>query len=262
MGKCFDIPGPTEEQRNRYYCIEKCHQLCEKCKGICRCGSAVGNCPNPSINEILKDLPMCCPHYKTGCREIFVQAEDLEDHQQSCVFRTVYCPENIYACRNRKYIQFKDITEHLATFHPYPPTPTSVIIEGKKCVFYLPFSRGGWLPRKVELINGVDFYLVGKVVNSIMYAWIYFLGSPLEAKNYAYTMSVGGSNGIKSSFHDQVIPLDEGANDIIAEKSVFMIGSRAMKKLCDENSKVPVEVTIHALKEEAKDSDMESGVSA
>ena len=45
-------------------------------------------------------------------------------------------------------------------------------------------------------------------------------------------------------------------------QSVFEIGPKANLKLRDENSKLPVEVTIHALKEEAKDDDMESGVSA
>ena len=32
--------------------------------------------------------------------------------------------------------------------------------------------------------------------------------------------------------------------------------------LLDENKNLPIEVTIHALKEEAKDMDVESGVSA
>merc|ERR1712212_20739 len=112
-----------------------------------------------------------------------------------------------------------------------------------KCVLYLPFrgTTAGWLPRKIELIKGVDFYLVGKAVNSIMHIWIYFLGSPLEAKNYAYTLSIEGKNGTKYSFYDHVIPSDERTDNIIAKQQVFMIGTEVMSKFSDENSKLPVE---------------------
>ena len=92
--KCLDIPGLTKERRNRYSCIKKSHQLCENCKTKCECGSAVGSYPNASIHEILKDLPVYCANFNAGCREIYLQskAEDLDAHQQSCVFREVYCP--------------------------------------------------------------------------------------------------------------------------------------------------------------------------
>ena len=103
---CLEVPGPKEEQRNRYTCIENCHQLCEKCKAKCNCGSMVGHRPNLSIKVILKDLAMCCPHYNGGCREIFELAEVLEDHHQGCVFRKVFCP-NIHECGIENKIVFK-----------------------------------------------------------------------------------------------------------------------------------------------------------
>ena len=30
---CKDVPGFMKDQRNRYSCFEKSHQLCENCKG-------------------------------------------------------------------------------------------------------------------------------------------------------------------------------------------------------------------------------------
>ena len=95
--RCFDIPSITKERWNRYSCIKNSHQLCEKCKTKCECGSAVVDYPNPSIHEILKDLPTYCANFNAGCREIFMQSKDLEAHQQSCVFREVYCP-GCYDC--------------------------------------------------------------------------------------------------------------------------------------------------------------------
>jgi len=75
-----------------------------------------------------------------------------------------------------------------------------------------------------------------------------------------YTLSVTGQNGIKSTFHDHVKPLDEAAKDILAKKSVFTIGLEFAKILRNENLKWSMDVTIHALKEEVKDKDEESGV--
>ena len=45
------------------------------------------------------------------------------------------------------------------------------------------------------------------------------------------------------------------------EGSVLIIETKAAKEFCDEKSKFDVNITIRNLKEEAKDDDVESGVS-
>jgi hypothetical protein len=93
-----------------------------------------------------------------------------------------------------------------------------------------------------------------------MHIWVYIVGSPHEAKNYTCTLSVNGKDGNKYSYYGYVKPLDEGPLDIIAKQSLFMIGTEIAKNSRDENLEWQMEVTIHALKEEAKDKDEESGV--
>ena len=53
--------------------------------------------------------------------------------------------------------------------------------------------------------------------------------------------------------------MDEAADDIIAKQFAFVIGTEVIKEIRRDN-KVSMEVTIHDLKEEAKDEDVESGV--
>ena len=207
---------------------------------------------------------MYCPHYKTGCRQVFSKSENLEDHRLGCAFRPVYCP--LFTCEEK--VLFLNITEHLTSQHFHllekVKSSTSIIdVENKKCSIYPPSvsSNGyGWTPRKIDLIYGVDFYFVGKVVSNIMHAWIYIVGSPLEAKNYAYTMSITGKIRDKFTYHGFVKPLDDGPDDIIAKQLVFMVGVEVLKELKDENGNLKIDVTIHALKEDAKDTDLESGV--
>ena len=110
----------------------------------------------------------------------------------------------------------------------------------------------------------MTFYLVGKETQyrDFVCFWIYFLGSPQQVKNYAYTLSITGKTGDKFTYYGHVKPLDEGCNDIIAKSAVFVIGTGIIPSLRNENEELPIEVTIHALKEEAKDDETESGVSA
>ena len=245
------------------------HQLCEECKSKCDCGSEVGKCPNPLVHQILKDLPTYCSHYKRGCRELFMQATDFVDHCQDCVFRQVYCP--LFSCQEENgMIIFKDIADHSRAKHG----PNSWLnTRGKTIQSNVSFAcmlvmeegtRGGtyvWL-RKMSLGNTV-FFLAGRLENDMVYFWIYILGSRFEAKNFACTLSVTSKNGTKSLFYDHVKPLDEAAKDIIAKKSAFMIGIELAKMLrgeINENMEWQMDVTIHALKEEVKDDNEESGV--
>jgi len=257
--KCKAVPRPIEKQKNQYACLNA-HQLCEECKSECDCGSQVGNLPNPLIHQILKDLPIYCRHYKTGCRQMFKQVKELEDHQLDCVYRQVYCP-SIFCQNSDGKIIFKDIADHFSSTHG---SKSSVNCKGKsiqpnvKCDILIGMDSMAWLT-KFSLCNN-DFYITGKRENDILYFWIYILGSYFEAKNYAYTLSVTGQNGIKSTFHDHVKPLEEAAKDILSKQSVFMIGFEFAKMLRNENLKWSMDVTIHALKEEVKDKVEESGV--
>ena len=262
--KCQAVPGLTKELQNRYSCVDKSHQLCESCKASCECGSMVVKCPNPTVKEILKDLPVYCQHYNNGCRQIFVQsqAESLDDHQKGCIFRPVFCPDRTCMKALKKELLFKDVIEHLKKVHVnkfwFDSTENkhTLMLGSAK-------SEDGmvWLPHGIKISSGVDFFLVGKIINKIAHIWLYIMASPLQAKNYAYTLSITGANGNKFiTFHDYAKPLDEGSDEIFEKQSVFLIGTETIKEIRNENQKLPIEITIHDLKAEAKDDNEESGV--
>ena len=266
---CQAVPGFKEEQRNRYNCNENSHQLCEKCaptiSNLCICGSAVSRYPNPVVHQILKGLPVFCPHYKRGSREVFAKAENLEEHLMDCIFRPVYCPS--LGCKELN--SFKDITDHLFSTHSVDlqsethsvklslaKVSHSFLLLTNTVSTQLPFET--WL-RKFEF-NGTILYLVGKNVNGLLYFWVKIHGSPFEAKCFKYSLSVEGKNGNRFTYSDHVKPLDKKPEDVILEPSALIIGIEVAKKIRNKDLRWPLEVTIHALKEEAKDEDIESGV--
>ena len=198
---------------------------------------------------------------------MFMQVKELEDHQLDCVYRQVYCPSILCQNSHGKII-FKDIADHFSATHDSKSCVNckGISIQSNVSLSFMSFlslmeeevQTKYWMS-KMSLCN-VDFFFVGRLENDIVFSWIYILGSSFEAKKYAYTLSVTGRNGIKSTFYDHVKPLDEAAKDIIANKSVFMIGFEFAKMLRNENQKWVMQATIHALKEEVKDKDEESGV--
>ena len=263
---CGDVPGFARKQKNRYSCHHNAHQLCEECKhlGFCDCGSTVGKNPNPVVHQMLKDMPIYCPHYKRDCREIFAQAqaEDLHYHEQGCVFRQVHCPHLGHECREK--VIFKDVIDHLNQDH-YNEKLRWNNVCNNKFTLKLPTNSltnlSYWMARKpIKIKNGAIFFLVGMISNKFANFWIYSLLSPLETKNYAYTLSITGEKGAKFSYYNNVKPLDESADDIIAKQFAFVIGTQVIREIRNEDNKLPIEVTIHSLKEEAKDEDIESGV--
>ena len=209
----------------------------------------------------------------SGCRKTFLQAEVMDDHQKNCIFRMISCPSKHmgdgFGCMQK--VLFKDIVDHLTACQM--KEGAIVIEKNKKCTIYLQtmLNKGddedriiAWYPSEFYLDDTqMTFYLVGHVDSKsedFIHWWIYFLGSPQEVKNYDYTLSIG-KTGDKLTYNGHVKPLDEEWNDIIAEQSGCVIGTKIIDRLSDENNELPIEVTIHALKEEAKDSDVESGVS-
>ena len=117
-----------------------------------------------------------------------------------------------------------------------------------------------WFPKIIKISNGLNFFLVGKVINQVANFWLYILSSPVQAKHYAYTLSVTGKNGNKFTYYDHAKTLDTKSCEITDKQLVFMIGIEAIKEMRNEQNLLPVEVAIYDLKEEAKDNDEESGV--
>ena len=267
---CKDVPGPNGNKKNRYSCTKAAHTLCEEHKTKCACGSKVGESPSPVIAKLLQNLPWMCQNYKTGCRESKINVEDLEHHQQKCIYRQVFCPNQ--SCEEEGKVLFKDFIDHLNA-----PSCMNDITEELKLLnkeankflalldlpLFEEFEDGDfWFPGKMTSTCGAVFFTSGFVKNETVYFWLVLLGSSDEAKKYSCTNSIKNNIGdMKFTYSGPVHTLDKGYEDIIASGSLLSIGIDAAKRSLNDKKQLEVEIAIRNLKEEAKDDDMESGVS-
>ena len=263
---CKNVPGPNGTQTNRYSCFDSSHTLCEEHKTECLCGSKVGKSPSPIIANLLQNLPWMCQNYKNGCREIKMNVKDLDHHQLKCIYRHVFCPR--IKCGERKVL-FKDVIVHLNTFYENGLMEYEPVVKGEANTFLtrkptseeLGLSNGNyWDPVQLTTSCGAVFFSIGKTVKEIVFVWIIFMGSADEAKKFSCTLSISNQIGQKFLYSGPVHTLDDKRDDIIASGSL-MIGVSAAKRSLNDRKQLEVEITIRNLKEEAKDDDMESGVS-
>ena len=267
--KCKNVPGPNGIQKNRYSCIQASHTLCEEHKNGCPCGSFVGNSPSPVIAKLLQNLPWMCQYYMNGCSEISMNVEELGHHHGKCIYRPVFCP-NIQCQVQNVNVLFKDVIDHLGGVYHTDRITDDQLVFGKALVtkkstgtFGAEALQNGkyWKPGKITSSCGALFFTFGTIENNTLYSWIVFFGSSNEAMNYSYTSSVTSNRGEKFVFSGPVATVDSRFEDVIASGSLLSIGIDAVKRSLNLEKQLEVEITIRNLKEEAKDDDVESGVS-
>ena len=259
--KCKNVPGPNGTQKNRYSCTNSAHTLCEEHKTICLCGSKVGKSPSPVIANLLQNLPWMCQNYRNGCREIKMNVEDLDQHQDQCIYRQTFCPN--FACEEEGKVIFKDVVCHLKICLGEPfeeekmsngkgePNNFLVLFVSIEFNHFSLTDGGNWFPRKITS-GGAVFFTSGCVINKTVYFWIRLLGSSDEAKKYSCTYSIKSKIGNeKFIYSGPVHTLDKGDYEIIASGSLLMIGVDAAKRSLNDEKKLRVEITIRNLKEEA-----------
>merc|ERR1712080_81310 len=126
-----------------------------------------------------------CQNYEDGCREIKMNAEELEYHQEKCIFRPVFCPD--WFC-NEKKVMFKDVNDHLVTVHKNNNEWKMVNGEANKWTPFFTFkdvAPSSWRPHKMTNTDGDVFYGVANFTEivSSFYLWIYFLGSQMRLRS-------------------------------------------------------------------------------
>ena len=194
-----------------------------------------------------------------------MNGEDLEHHEGKCIYRQVFCPDlDCPFTQDSKNLLFKDVVEHLDTSHEgvFELTATGNTFDGLYLTEICGLENGNtWSLGKFTSSCGALFFTGSKIVKDSFCIWVILMGSSDEAKRYTSTISVTSKIGEKFNFSGPVHTVDEGADDIITSGSLLTFGVNAAKRSLNEEKQLDFNITIRNLKEEAKDDDMESGVS-
>lgn len=257
---CQDVPGHLEK---RYVCLNG-HMVCELCKVYeCICKSkSYREKPGKYVEDWMEKLSwQCCPYLKNGCQDVFDE-KGLENHQNCCIYREIHCV--FKDCELQ--VLFKDLFDHVETCHQDRDLNDATKIDEKtfivSCYIYCELysskmdgktffvSCCGYescrVVTKLETRDAV-FLLVRQKRHDRLIFWVYFIGSPMEARLHSYNLYISNKAG-KEKYcccEGKVFTLDK---DLLAPiGSVFIMETEAARNICDEDSKFDVKITVNNL---------------
>ena len=202
-----------------------------------------------------KGLEFNCPNTKHGCKEVLTE-NTFEDHVSECIYQLVLCPWNAMGKQGCKAeVTFQDVIQHFEKQH----CKLNVLKPEQQWNEPGMTGKDSYLPPQKISVSNQMFLMCGKIESLIYYRWVYFLGSPIEAKHFSYTLKFHGK-GTTNTFEGKVAAIDESF-DKLTGKCFAMPHKNFKAYFVDEDGKFEQSVEIRNLKEEAKDENYESGIS-
>jgi hypothetical protein len=116
-----------------------------------------------------------------------------------------------------------------------------------------------WKAKKISL-NGAQFFREAVLTNMRLNIWVYFYGSKEEAKNYNCTIKVCGKDNEEFIYNGSPRSLDESEDEVIKGHCGLMLSLDQAKRIVSKG-KMKYSVKISCRKEDARDEDVESGIS-
>ena len=228
---CYECKITNSNQIGNHICKNSRHPLCENCfkkeSHSCKESSKTEE-SKTFINSLLETLPSYCKNFDNGCREIMSE-NTKEKHQENCEFRYINCP-NI-ECKEK--IVYNQLMDHFKSFDKKHVRNSmgaeNVEIKKNKIIFKYPDGNlGDERPNYITVhfeINGQIFFLVACLRECRQF--VYFYGSPTEAKDLTYTISYKFEK-FNFSFQANVLPLDRSYSEIISNEPNFFISNEML----------------------------------
>ena len=283
---CYLCKSKPKAGEPKWYRCTQLHFVCQSCKdtkSYCPCSGKILGKPCSVIEEFLKSIKRFkCKYESYGCEEIF-RNEDLAAHELQCTCRLVQCPGCGWM------IPFQDLIEHMKTKFRDLYTPNIMMdqlqlkfdecyeethsFDGTILVLETSWNRvqnWGSVLEIIEWNKNIFFIIImhyrkfddeHRLVESTLYHWVSFMGTPEQAKQFSYTFEYLSLKHGTCSYTGQVISIDETADEVKEEEKAAAFGFDSFKKKFvkfttndgKEKGIIKYSVTIRNLEEEVKD---------
>ena len=101
---------------------------------------------------------------------------------------------------------------------------------------------------------------MARIEDKVFRCWVMILGSNSEAENYLCSISIENKKGQLMLMTDHPTSV-ENCDEKYDSMLTFTVPTKSIKSLIDEKFRLSLKVKIQCLKDEAKDDDLDSGVS-
>jgi hypothetical protein len=243
-----------------YACATAEHAICAACfvwTKICTiCKTAVMPTPSKILQQLRTSLPISCKNRKNGCKTVLTM-DSLVYHEVECEWRTIVCPD-----LNCKILQnFNMLDQHWKQHHKQCTYKKLSFFEHSILLKEEFLSRSSKFCYQINFsMKKAKFFIQTALKNKRLYLWVYYYGSPEEAKNYTCCLKVFGDCDAEFIYNGIVRSLDEPKETIFEDGCALDI-SLTQARLLVSNEQLKCSVQVSCPKEEAKKEDVESDVS-
>ena len=231
--KCYICESRLRAGKHHWYRCTQGHMICQDCREVkekknCSCTKFIPLQYCEVIEALLnlEKMQFKCENLPRGCQESS-DKENIILHQTECIYRLVKCPR--VNCESK--VPFHELLDHMKPdcflgkdyFGLYNECTLTFLLKTSFSYFY---------PRKIIAENKI-FFSVIVIKDGLFYHWIYFYGSPIEAKNYSYTVEYYNDTKtprVTCSFSNQVAPIDETMDLIIDNAECLAISRKLFEK--------------------------------
>jgi hypothetical protein len=229
-----------------YVCTNGEHATCRACfnlSDICNICQAKITTPSKGLEQIRTSLPMSCKHRKNGCTTIETMDFSLLNHELECECRPIFCP--ILSCQTETVI-FKKLGQHLTEHGEDYFDIKQSFCNGHMIIKEETYSGSNrcWKPFKF-LLNESLFFFEMALKDGRFYFWMYYHGSPEEAKNYKATIKIFNNGDNHYIYNDTIRSLDESKETIFTDECALVISAKQVRRLgLDLNEKLQYSVKV------------------
>ena len=255
---CLVCEVPARPGKRQWHRCLNLHQICQDCKEKkekCSCGQPISlkYCKQTEKLLNVEGLKFKCVNTKNGCQEAFAE-NGLKDHEPECIYRQVPCLYSLFGRCDYKPA-FHNVIQHFesqqCTKEEIPVQDLSKIVMEKDLMYRVSKCT----------FDNQTFLICHKFAHKTEYKWVYIIGSPSEAKHYAYTLKLIGKE-TKISFEGKVAAIDEPFGTLLESGKCFGIPRALFRsQFLNAGGWYDYSLEIRNLKEEVKDENYESGIS-
>ncbi|KAI7751701.1 hypothetical protein M8C21_003170 [Ambrosia artemisiifolia] len=217
------------------------HTLCSNCKSRVQnccptCHSELGNIRCLALEKVAESLELPCRHQSLGCHDIFPYYSKLK-HEQTCRFRPYNCPYAGSECTVTGDIP--NLLAHLSNDHNVD------MHDG--CTFNHRYVKSN--PYEVENATWMltvfncygrqfclhfEAYQLGTA--PVYISFLRFMGEDTEAKNFSYTLEVGGYGrkltwqGVPRSIRDSHQKIRDSQDGLVIPRKLALFFSGGNRK--------------------------------
>ncbi|CAA2965361.1 E3 ubiquitin-protein ligase SINAT3 isoform X1 [Olea europaea var. sylvestris] len=228
------------EKQERFWCHNG-HTLCSTCKvrvyNRCpTCKQELGDIRCLALEKVAESLELPCNYFSLGCPEIFPYYSKLK-HEVVCNFRPYNCPYAGSECSVVGDIPYQ--VAHLRDDHK--------VDMHSGCTFNHRYVKSN--PRDVENATWMltVFHCFGQYfclhfeafqlgMAPVYMAFLRFMGDEVEARNYSYSLEVGGNGrkliweGTPRSIRDSHRKVRDSHDGLIIQRNIALFFSEGDRK--------------------------------